>query len=141
MTKDHSLAVRLLLNVGHGLDHMFLLIFAAAVGVMAHDFGFSTWEDLMPYGVGAFVLFGLGSIPAGRLGDLWGRRRMMIVFFIGIGVATLLASFAQTAWQMAIALTLVGAFASIYHPVGIPFLVQKSLNPGYAIGINGLAGN
>jgi MFS family permease len=25
--------------------------------------------------------------------------------------------------------------------VGIPFLVQKSANPGYAIGINGLAGN
>jgi MFS family permease len=141
MTKDHSLAVRLLLNVGHGLDHMFLLIFAAAVGVMAHDFGFSTWEDLMPYGVGAFVLFGLGSIPSGRLGDLWGRRRMMIIFFVGIGVATLLAALAQSAWQMAIALTLVGAFASIYHPVGIPFLVQKSLNPGYAIGVNGLAGN
>jgi MFS family permease len=133
MAKDHSLAVRLLLNIGHGLDHMFLLIFAAAVGVMAHDFGFSTWEDLMPYGVGAFVLFGLGSIPSGRLGDLWGRRRMMIVFFIGIGVATLLTALAQTVWQMAIALTLVGAFASIYHPVGIPFLVQKSANPGYAI--------
>ncbi len=39
----------------------------------------------MPYGVGAFVLFGLGSLPSGRLGDLWGRRRMMLVFFFGIG--------------------------------------------------------
>ncbi|MDO9025784.1 MFS transporter [Zwartia sp.] len=140
-TKDHSLAVRLLLNVGHGLDHMFLLIFAASVGVIAADFGFDSWEDLMPYGVGAFVLFGLGSIPSGRLGDLWGRRRMMVVFFIGIGASTLLAALTQNAWQLALALTLVGAFASIYHPVGIPFLVQKSLNPGYAIGINGLAGN
>ena len=140
-TKDHSLAVRLLLNVGHGLDHMFLLIFAASVGVVAHDFGFDSWEDLMPYGVGAFVLFGLGSIPSGRLGDLWGRRRMMVVFFIGIGAATLLAAASQNAWQMAAALTLVGAFASIYHPVGIPFLVQKSANPGSAIGVNGLAGN
>lgn len=140
-TTDHSLAVRLLLNVGHGLDHMFLLIFAASVGVIAHDFGFASWEDLMPYGVGAFILFGLGSIPSGRLGDLWGRRRMMVVFFIGIGVATLLAAASQNAWQMAAALTLVGAFASIYHPVGIPFLVQKSANPGAVIGMNGLAGN
>lgn len=139
--KDHSLAVRLLLNVGHGLDHMFLLIFAASVGVIAIDFGFDSWEDLMPYGVGAFVLFGLGSIPSGRLGDLWGRRRMMVVFFVGIGVSTLIAALSQNAWQLAAALTLVGAFASIYHPVGIPFLVQKSVNPGYAIGINGLAGN
>ena len=140
-TQDHSLSVRLLLNVGHGLDHMFLLIFAAAVGVIASEFGFQSWEDLMPYGVGAFVLFGLGSIPSGRLGDLWGRRRMMIVFFVGIGLSTLLTALTQNAWQMAVALTLVGAFASIYHPVGIPLLVQKSANPGLAIGVNGLAGN
>ncbi len=139
--QDHSLAVRLLLNVGHGLDHMFLLIFAAAVGVIASDFGLQSWEDLMPYGVGAFVMFGLGSIPSGRLGDLWGRRRMMVVFFVGIGVSTLLVSMAQSAWQLAVALTLVGTFASIYHPVGIPLLVQKSANPGLAIGVNGLAGN
>ena len=120
---------------------MFLLIFAASVGVIASEFGFQSWEDLMPYGVGAFVLFGLGSIPSGRLGDLWGRRRMMIVFFVGIGLSTLLTALSQNAWQMAIALTLVGAFASIYHPVGIPLLVQKSANPGLAIGVNGLAGN
>jgi len=138
---DHSLAVKLLLNIGHGLDHMFLLIFAASVAVIANDFGFKSWEDLMPYGVGAFILFGLGSIPSGRLGDLWGRRRMMVVFFIGIGVSTLLVALTQNAWQLAIALTLVGAFASIYHPVGIPLLVQKSVNPGLAIGVNGLAGN
>ena len=94
-TKDHSLIVRLLLNVGHGLDHMFLLIFAASVGVIAIDFGFDSWEDLMPYGVGAFVLFGLGSIPSGRLGDLWGRRRMMVVFFVGIGVSTLIAAMSR----------------------------------------------
>ncbi len=139
--QDHSLTVRLLLNVGHGLDHMFLLIFAASVGVIASDFGFQSWEDLMPYGVGAFVMFGLGSIPSGRLGDLWGRRRMMVVFFLGIAMSTLCVSLAQNAWHLAVALTLVGTFASIYHPVGIPLLVQKSANPGLAIGLNGLAGN
>lgn len=139
--KDHSTTVRLLLNLGHAIDHMFLLIFAASVGVIASDFGFGSWEDLMPYGAGAFVMFGLGSIPSGRLGDLWGRRRMMIVFFIGMGAAALLASVTQSAWQLAAALTLIGVFASIYHPVGVPMLVQASLKPGWAIGINGLAGN
>ncbi len=57
---------------------MFLLIFATAVAAIAADFGFPDWESLMPYGVGAFMLFGLGSLPAGRLGDLWGRRQMML---------------------------------------------------------------
>jgi predicted MFS family arabinose efflux permease len=34
-----------------------------------------------------------------------------------------------------------GAFAAIYHPVGIPMLVRNVPNPGTVIGINGLAGN
>jgi predicted MFS family arabinose efflux permease len=42
---------------------------------------------------------------------------------------------------MAAALALLGAFSSIYHPVGIPMLVQGARNPGLTIGINGLAGN
>ena len=134
-------AASLLLNIGHGIDHMFLLIFATAVASIAIEFGFSNWTDLMPYSVGAFALFGLGALPAGRLGDLWGRRVMMIIFFVGMGVAALLVALTHNAWQLAAALTLLGVFASIYHPVGIPMLVQNVPNPGAVIGINGLAGN
>jgi MFS family permease len=137
----HNLPVRLLLNIGHSIDHMFLLIFATAVTSITLEFGFASWVDLMPYSVGAFVLFGLGSLPSGRLGDLWGRRNMMIIFFIGIGCAAILVAFTNNAWQMAAALALLGLFASIYHPVGIPMLVQQVSNPGLTIGINGLAGN
>jgi len=133
--------VSLLLNVAHGIDHMFLLIFATAVATIALEFGYTNWEDLMPYSVGAFALFGLGALPAGRLGDLWGRRVMMIFFFFGIGVAALLTAMTQNAWQLAAGLTLIGVFAAIYHPVGIPMLVQNVPNPGAVIGVNGLAGN
>ena len=65
---------QLLLNLGHAIDHMFLLIFATAVTTLAAEYGVQRWEDLMPYRAGALLLFGLGSLPAGRLGDLWGRR-------------------------------------------------------------------
>ena len=133
--------VSLLLNVAHGIDHMFLLISATAVATIALEFGYSNWEDLMPYSVGAFALFGLGALPAGRLGDLWGRRVMMIIFFFGIGGAALLTAMTQNAWQLAAGLTLIGVFAAIYHPVGIPMLVQNVSNPGAVIGVNGLAGN
>ena len=134
-------SVTLLLNLAHAIDHLFLLVFATAVAAIAQDFGFARWEDLMPYGAGAFVLFGLGSLPAGRLGDLWGRRQMMLVFFFGMGASALLIALTQGAWQMAAALTLMGAFSSIYHPVGIPMLVQQAKRPGAAIGVNGLVGN
>ena len=130
----------LLLNLGHGLDHLFLLIFATAVAAIAVEWGM-VWQDLMPFTAGAFVLFGLGSLPAGRLGDLWGRRAMMVIFFLGIGAAACLVALAQGPWTLAAALTLMGAFAAIYHPVGIPMLVQGAKNPGFTIGVNGLAGN
>ena len=131
----------LLLNVGHALDHLFLLIFATAVSAIAVDFGMGRWEDMMPYTAGAFLMFGLGSIPAGRLGDLWGRRPMMVVFFLGMGASSIVVAFTQTPMQMAMALTVLGIFAAIYHPVGIPLLVQKASRPGLTIGVNGLAGN
>lgn len=138
---EHPPLTALLLNIAHAIDHLVLLIFATAVSAIAADFGFARWEDLMPYATGAFVLFGLGSVPSGRLGDHWGRRAMMLVFGFGVGVACLVAAAAQNAWQLAAALALMGAFASIYHPVGIPMLVQHTARPGAVIGVNGLVGN
>ena len=140
-TEIYTGAAALLLNVAHAIDHLMLLVFATAVGAIAADFGVARWEDLMLYAAGAFALFGLASLPAGRLGDHWGRRAMMLVFFFGIGASSLLVAATRSPWQLAAALTLLGAFAAIYHPVGIPMLVQGATRPGRVIGVNGLAGN
>ena len=131
----------LLLNLAHAIDHLMLLVFATAVSAIAHDFGIGRWEDLMPYTTGAFLMFGIGSFPSGRLGDLWGRRAMMLVFFFGMGASALLVALTRNVWQLALALGLMGVFASIYHPVGIPMLLRQTRKPGITIGINGMAGN
>jgi MFS family permease len=137
----HSRTTSFMLNVAHALDHMFLLIFATAVSAIAAEFGLARWEDLMPFGAAAFVMFGLGSLPAGKLGDSWGRRAMMLVFFFGLGAASILVALTRTPLQLAAALALLGSFAAIYHPVGIPMLVQGAARPGWTIGVNGFAGN
>src|SRR5690606_14219198 len=131
----------LLLNAAHAIDHMFLLIFATAVGSIAIDFGVAGWEDLMPYGAGAFLMFGLGSIPAGRLGYLWGRRAMMLSFFFGMGGSALLVAATQGPWQIGLALALLGLVSAIDLPVGMPMLRKAARRAGAVIGINGLAGN
>jgi MFS family permease len=141
MEAMHNRPTQVLLNVGHAIDHMFLLIFATAVTSIATEFGLSRWEDLMPYSAAAFLFFGLGALPAGKLGDHWGRRSMMILFFAGIGASALLVSVTRSPLQLALALGLLGIFASIYHPVGIPMLVQGSPRPGWTIGVNGFSGN
>lgn len=130
-----------LLQLGHLLDHHFLLIAAACAGFIAKDFGLTDWTQVIPYTAGAFLLFGFASIPSGRLGDQWGRRNMMLVFYFGLGVSALVVAATQTAVQFAIALTVLGIFSSIYHPVGIPMLLANAKQPGKTIGVNGLAGN
>jgi MFS family permease len=137
----NSKRTRLLLYLAHAVDHLALLIFATAVSAIAVDFNIGRWEDLMPYTTGAFVMFGIASLPAGRYGDLWGRRAMMLVFFFGMGVSLMFVGATQTPMQMGVALTLMGAFSAIYHPVGIPMLLQSAPKAGAAIGVNGLAGN
>src|SRR6185503_147620 len=130
----------LLLNLGHAMDHWVIAIFLYTVSVIAGVWG-ADWKELTPYAFGASFMFGAGSIVSGKLGDQWGRRAMMIIFFAGMGVSCLIIALCSNKWQIGAALTLMGAFASIYHPVGIPMLVQKARNPGFTIGVNGLAGN
>ncbi|HKV00319.1 MAG TPA: MFS transporter [Vineibacter sp.] len=130
----------LLLNLGHAMDHWVLVVFLYTVSVLASVWG-TDWRELTPYAFGASFMFGAGSIVSGKLGDQWGRRSMMIIFFAGMGVSSLLIALCQDKWQIGVALTLMGAFASIYHPVGIPMLVQKAEKPGFTIGVNGLVGN
>jgi len=95
----------------------------------------------MRLSLGGFIAFGAGSLPSGWLGDRYGRRTMMAVFFFGLGAALVLAGLAMTPWQIVAALTLIGAFASIYHPVGIAMLVKDQPRVGRVLGWNGVWGN
>src|SRR2546425_3524668 len=101
----------LLLNAGHALDHLFLLIFATAVGAIATDWGM-IWQDLMPYTAGAVVMFRLRALPAGRLGGLWGRPPRMGLFFLGIGVSGVLIALTSGGGALAAALAPMGVFSA-----------------------------
>ena len=54
----------LFLNIGHFLDHFFVLIFATASLRLTIEWNMS-YSELIPYGTLGFVAFGLGAIPAG----------------------------------------------------------------------------
>ena len=137
---DKSRLVVGFLNFGHALDHLAMLVYATAVLAMTAEFGLS-YQEMLPLSLGGFLAFGAGSLPSGWLGDRWGRRNMMIVFFLGIGGALILAGSVTKPWQLVAALTLIGVFASIYHPVGIAMLVKDQARLGRALGWNGVWGN
>jgi MFS family permease len=133
----------LFLNVGHFLDHLFTLIFATVAALaLTREWGLS-YEQLVYYATPGFFAFGLFSLPAGWLADRWSRHGMMAVFFVGIGIASILTAYAQSPLQIAIALFVLGVFAAIYHPVGLAMVVEGAAKSGtgMAIGINGVWGN
>ncbi|MEN3366810.1 MAG: hypothetical protein V7606_4084 [Burkholderiales bacterium] len=128
------------INVAHGLDHMLMLIFPTAVLGMGAAFG-KSYGELLALSLGGFIAFGAGSMPAGWLGDIWSRRNMMAVFFIGIGISAVLTGLSATPVHIAVGLTFIGLFASIYHPVGTAMLTAHTDKIGRDIGINGVWGN
>ena len=129
------------LNIGHFLDHLFMLIFASAAALaLTAEWGLS-YAALIPYATPGFFAFGLFAIPAGWLADRWSRDGMMAIFFIGIGISSVLAGLADTPLQIAFGLGLIGLFAAIYHPVGLAMVVHGRANTGVPLAVNGVFGN
>src|SRR6059058_2775761 len=106
----------LLLNIGHFLDHLFTLIFATVAALALYREWGLGYADLLKYATPGFFAFGVFALPAGWFADKWSREGMMSVFFVGIGVASILTAFARTPLELALGLFVVGVFAAIYHP-------------------------
>lgn len=130
----------LFLNIGHLLDHFFMLIFTTAVLTMESEFA-DSYGRLLLLTTWSFFFFGGASLPAGWLGDKWSRTGMMFVFFIGIGASSIAVGFASDPLQIEIGLALVGIFGAIYHPIGLALVVEDAKRVGRALAVNGVWGN
>ncbi len=128
------------LNLGHLLDHLAMLVFPTAVVAIGREWD-RPYAELLPLALGSFIAFGVFAIPAGWLADHWSRYKVMALFYFGIGASLIVTGFAQSSWQIAAGLIVVGAFAAIYHPVGIAMLVASPTKMGSLLGWNGLWGN
>ena len=129
------------LNVGHFLDHLFMLVFATVAALrLAEEWGMS-YAALIPYATPGFVAFGICAIPAGWIADKWSREGMMIVFFIGIGASSIATALANSPVEIALGLLAIGVFAAIYHPVGLAMVVHGRTKTGVPLAINGVFGN
>ena len=139
--KRHQRTHFVFLNLGHFIDHLLMLVFATAAALtLAREWGMS-YAELIPYATPGFVAFGLFSLPAGWLADKWSREGMMLVFFFGIGMSAIATALAQSPLQMAVGLFAIGVFGAIYHPVGIPLVIQGYMKTGLRIAVNGVFGN
>ncbi|GJD93640.1 MFS transporter [Methylobacterium iners] len=127
-------------NIAHALDHFILLIYPTAVIAVAAQTSLG-YGELLGLATGAFVAFGLCSLPMGWLADRFGRRNMLAVFFLGYGVSCFGVASASSPTAFAIWLCVLGLASAIYHPVGSAMLVTHARRLGRDLGVNGVWGN
>ncbi len=88
------------------------------------------------------LLVGAAAVPAGLLGDRFGAANMMVAFFVGMGACSIAAGLSRSPTTLMLSLTGLGLFASVYHPVGIPWLVRSvQRDVGKVLGFNGIFGS
>jgi predicted MFS family arabinose efflux permease len=128
------------INWAHAIDHYVMLIFPTVVIGLEVVSGRS-YAELIALGTASFIAFGVFSLPAGWLADRWSRRNMMALFYAGCGISLIGAGLAPNLFWLAIALTALGTFAAIYHPVGTAMLIEQAITRGRSLAFNGVCGN
>lgn len=138
--RSSETALIALTSVAHALAHIYTLTLPAVLILLKGEFG------LNDYYAGALATllnfaFGLGSLPAGVIVDRVGSKRMLLVFLVGAGLASILVGFTNTAVELALSLALLGLMCSIYHPAGLAILSRSCRQRGMALGIHGVGGS
>ncbi|MGB0551811.1 MAG: MFS transporter [Alphaproteobacteria bacterium] len=128
-------------SVGHFYIHMMTAFYFVIVLTLVVEWD-QPYSELLQLWTIASALLGLVAIPAGRLADRWSVRGMMVLFFIGMGVSSIVCGLVSTQLALLMALSGIGIFGAIYHPVGIPWLIRSaSANTGKLLAVNGIFGS
>ena len=119
--------------------HMFAAFYFVIVLTIEKEWSIS-YDQLIKLWSLAALLIGLGAIPFGWLSDRWSRSGTMTIMFIGMGLASILCGLSNSVSLLFFSLSLLGLFCSIYHPVGIPWVIHAANRQGRALGVNGIFG-
>ncbi len=126
--------------ISHALFHIIAALFLTLVLVLQPLWKLPYNDLIALWTLGAFLL-GFGAPIAGWLGDRLGETRVMIVYLVGIGGASIACSYADGPASLKWALASMGLFGAIYHPVGTAWVVRNVERQGRAIAILGISGS
>ena len=119
--------------------HMFAAFYFVIILALEDVWAFSYDELIKLWTLGA-LLIGLGALPAGWISDRWSRSMMMVIMFLGMGISSVICGISNGKTSLFIGLSFLGLFCSIYHPVGVAWVVNSYKKKGKALGINGIFG-
>lgn len=126
---------------------MFLPLFASLLSISIVNVALPAIEesleassaDLQWVLSGYALAFGMALVPAGRAGDIWGRRRLFLIGVIVFGLASLGAALAMSPLVLNTARVFMGFAAGILTPQVIGMIQQLFSGParGRAYGMMG----
>src|SRR5208282_1341306 len=116
-----------------GLAQLMVVLDATIVNIALpsaqHDLGFSNADR--QWVVTAYSLaFGSLLLLGGRISDLIGRKRTLIIGLVGFAVASAIGGAAVSFTMLVIARTIQGAFAALLAPAVLALLTTTFTDPG-----------
>lgn len=134
-------ALMLYSALGHAYFHMFTAFYFVIVLSLEMEWQ-QPYHQLIELWTPAALLVGIFAIVAGWLGDRWSARGMLVIYFLGMGLSAIAAGYANNPLTLLLALSGIGLFGAIYHPIGIPLVIRNSAaNQGKALAFNGVFGS
>jgi len=137
---DKSLLLTLL-SAAHSLNHSLFLVLPFYLFQVATEFG-TTRETIGLVAAMSGFLYGAGSLLGGSLSDRLGEVKTITLSLAFAGSSTLIFLVAHDLSSFSLALLLVGAGASLYHPTANSVISKVfHTNMAEAMGIHGTGGN
>jgi MFS family permease len=133
----------LLLGAAHSLNHSLFVIAAPLLTLIITDLGV-TDSVIGAVSMGASMLYGIGALLGGPLGDKIGEAKTITIFLICSGFSTFLmlaAGATKSIYVYALALVLIAVWASFYHPTANS-LISKAFTGkvSESMGLHGVGG-
>ena len=141
--KMNAFEKRILINTcfGHFLSHFNMLVFPAVVIPLTAGMNM-TMAEVLGVSFWMYLLFGLTALPWGLAADRWGAKPLLILFYLGSGLAGLGAAiWIGSPGRLGGALAALGFFSGIYHPAGLGLISKEMQRVSVGMGYNGMFGN
>ena len=106
MTSSARLAM-IFSSVGHFYVHMMTAFYFVIVLTLVVEWN-EPYSELLQLWTIASALLGLLAIPAGRLADKWSVRGTMVIFFIGMGISSIVCGLISSKLSLLVALSGIG---------------------------------
>jgi MFS family permease len=127
-------------SMGHALCHISMLVLPAVLVPVSQEYGLSLTR-VTGIGTIAYLLFGVGALPAGVIAGVTSAKFMLILFYAGTAGAALLVGIAPSFPAFVVGMALLGLASSIYHVTGPTLISHFSGRTGKSFGVHGVAGS